>query len=338
MYKAFAIALLSILVISLLPHIAIVGAGTDFDVPRIDLPLAQLTPPPPAAGEGPIIRPPASSDDIIVQYGDSHEDVGAQSDNSGVEIVPAAAFVHTGELDNVTQGEDWFFAFFGGYVVNASGNVVCLAAPVYLPPGSVMESFTAYVYDNSASDNIWIFFDRSGSWGGGDELARAMSTGSSTSIQIITDPSITSDNGANVVAPFYNYHVDVCFPPDSFFDIRVLGARVDYSYPADVGKVYLPILLKQLPSKTRLHIKNGSGGVIDYYRIFDSPGGTLLAKCPTGIPNGATVDCGTFNFGTRHVVTDGECGPGSGNVDFPEGTCTRTVRCGRDNPTTMVCN
>jgi hypothetical protein len=253
-----------------------------------------------------------------------------------VEIVPAAAFVHTGELDNVTQAEDWFFSFSGGYVINASANMVCLAAPVYLPPGSVIESFTAYVYDASTTDNVWIYFDRSGSWGGGAELARVMSTGSSSSIQIITDPSISTVDGANVVAPFYNYHVDVCFPPNSSFDIRVLGARVNYS--GEVSKVYLPILVKEPPSNTRLYITNDSGGVIDYYRVFDAPGGTLLADCPTGIANGNTVDCGTFSSGTRHVVTDGECGPGSGNVDFPKGTCTRTVRCGRDNPTTMVCN
>jgi hypothetical protein len=339
MYKTLAIVVLSILVLSFLPSIASVWAGVGSDAARVGPPLAQLTPMPPAPSEEPITRPFVSFDDMIIQSGDRFEDVSALSDNSGVEIVPAAAFIHTGELGTGTEGGDWFFYFSGGYVMNDSSKSVCLAAPVYLPPGSVIESFTAYVYDSSTTDNLIIYFDRTSSWGGWDELAAVMSLGSSGSIQIKTDPSINSDNDANVVAPDFHYHVDFCFPAGSGADIRVFGARVDYTPVAAAPgavNVYLPIVMK--PSNaTGLYIKNDSGGAIYYYRIYDTPGGTMLIECPGNIKNGAKVFCGTFTSGIRHVVTDGYCGPGSGNVTFPAGTCTRTVRCGRD-PTTMVCN
>jgi hypothetical protein len=332
------IALL-ILVLSLPPGVAIVWAEVDSDPAKVGPDWVPLTPTPPAQGEGSIERPLASFDDMLVQFGKGPEDVSVQSDNSGVQVVPGASFIHTGQLNNTTQAEDWFFSFAGGYLLNKSStDPVCLAAPVYLPPGSVIKSFTAYVYDGSTSDNLIIYFDRTGSWGGWDELAAVVSTGSSSSIQTLTDPSIFSDEGANVVAPAYNYHVDFCFPIGSGDDIRVYGAQVNYSAPAQ--SIYLPIVLKApapVVPQTSLYIKNESGGVIYYYRIYDAPQGNFLAECPDNIQDGAEVFCGTFTPGIRYVVTDGQCGPGSGNVSFPAGTCVRTVRCGRD-PTTMDCN
>jgi hypothetical protein len=338
-YEMVAVAVLTILVLSFLPRITSVGAEIGSDAVNSGHPLAQLTPTLPVPGDGPIARPPVTFDDIIVQSEDGSQDISAQSDNSGVEIVPPAAFIHTGELGTGTEGEDWYFSFFGGFVWNDSSNEVCLAAPIYLPPGSVIESFTAYMYDNSTSGDITIYFDRTSSWGGWDELARVWLSGSSDSIWIVTDPSINPDNGANVVAPDFHYHVDFCFPAGSSTDIRVYGARVDYTPAgaADENKVYLPIVMK--PSNTtKLYIKNSTGGVIDYYRIYKEVGGKLLAECPTKIKNGAKVLCGSFSAGERYVETYG-CGePGTANINFPGGTCTRTVRCGRDNPTTMVCN
>ncbi len=330
---------LLILVLSLLPGVAIVWAEADSDSAKVGPDTMLLTPTPPAQGDGPMVRTPASFDDMLVQFGEGPEDISVQSDNSGVQVVPAASFIHTGELDNATQAEDWFFSFDGGYLLNKSvTDPVCLAAPVYLPPGSVIESFTAYVYDESTSDDLVIYFDRTGSWGGWDELAAVVSTGSSTSIQTLTDPSIFSDEGANIVAPAYNYHVDFCFPIGSGWDIGVYGARVSYSVPAQ--SVYLPIIIKALAPVVptiSLYIKNESGSVIYFYRIYDAPQGNKLAECPSNVQPGAKVFCGTFTSGARYVVTDGGCGPGSGNVTFPPGTCTRTVRCGRD-PTTMECN
>jgi hypothetical protein len=337
MYKTVAVAALTILVLSFLPSITNVAAEIGSDVVNSGHPLTQLTPTPPVPGEGPIARPPAASDDLIVQSGDGSQDSSVQSDNSGVEIVPPAAFIHTGELGTGTEGEDWFFSF-AGFVRNDSNNSVCLAAPVYLPPGSTIESFTTYLYDNSSSDDIFIYFDRTSSWGGWDELARVWSSDSSGYIWTITDPSINPDNGANVVAPDFHYHVDFCFPEGSGADILVFGARVDYFLPAAApeNSVYLPILMK--PSDTtKLYIKNSTGGVIDYYRIFEKAGGKLLAECPAKIKNGAKVLCGSFSTGEKYIETFG-CGePATANIYFPGGTCTRTVRCGRDNPTTMVC-
>jgi hypothetical protein len=336
--KPLVITAILLLVLGLLPGISALGAGVDSGPAKVGPASAGLTPTPSAPLEGPVVRPPASFEDMIVQFGESSGDTSAQSDNSGVEIVPAAAFIHTGQVGNGTEGEDWFFSFSSGSVWNDSANQVCLAAPVYLPPGSVIQSFTAYVYDNSASNDLVIFFDRTGSWGGWNELGAVMSVSSNTSIQTLTDPSISAEGGANVVAPEYNYHVDFCFPAASSADIGVFGARIDYSPASAPGpaNIYLPIIIK--PSNaTTLYIKNSSGGVIFFYRVYDAPQGSLLIQCPGNIQNGAQVLCGTFPAGNRHVVLDGTCGPGSGTVVFPAGTCTRTIGCDR-KPTTMVCN
>jgi hypothetical protein len=215
-----------------------------------------------------------------------------------------------------------------------------MVAPVYLPLGSIIESFTVYVLDSSTTYNLVVYFDRTGSWGGWDWLGTVASTGSNSSVQAVTDPSILP--AAKGVQLDQNYHLDFCFPPSTA--LRLYGAKVNYSLPT--SSVYLPLVIKSpapvIPT-TDLSVENDTGGVILYYRIYESAGGALLTQCPTNISNGNTVPCGSFASGTRYVVTKGngpDCGSEevAGNVSFPEGTCTRTVRCGRDNPTTMVCN
>ncbi len=351
--KFFIIMALAIIVVGSLPSVVEVWAEAHSNSTETDLDSRALIPS--AQGEGSKMRPPASVDDMIVQFGEDAESISIQSDNSGVEVVPGAAFVHTGELNNNTQANDWFFlfadqnpAFGGGYLLNDSAtNQVCLAAPVYLPEGSVINSFTAYLFDNFGPNNVTIYFDRTFVDGGWDELAQVQSINGG-SIQALTDPSILNTGGANVVQSFYNYHLDFCLPAASGrynagfgADIRVLGAQVNYIPPStfpSVTTVYLPVVLKIQAPTIQFSVKNETGGVLLYYTVLNTPQGTI--NCPANIPNGATAFCGAFNAGTYtvNVQSNGPgCGPGTGPLTFPSGSCTRMVRCGR-NPSVWQCN
>lgn len=339
--KILVVFTLLLTIISLLPGVATVWAEVTPNVNKTRLDVEQPLLPPAQEGDAPAHRPTPSLDNMIVKIGQKGEYIFTQSDGAGVEIVPAAAFVHTGELGTGSEANDWFFNFNGGFLSNDSPfNSVCLAAPVYLPPGNTIDSLTVYVYDNFLANNVTFYLDSTGSFGGWNELASIQSANNSADIQTLTTSSILSEGAANQVAFGINYHIDFCLPAGSGTSIRVYGARVNYSAPAQ--SVYLPAVIKAPPptpppTTTTLFVENNTGGVIFFYRVFDSAeSGNLLAECPANIQPGTTVSCGTFTAGSRHVTTNGECGPGQGPVDFSVGTCTRVVGCDR-TPTTMQC-
>lgn len=305
-YKTVIIIVLSILVLGLLPGVALVWAEAGPDSTQVGLasgsfvPLGQ-------EGEESGVRPLASTDDMIVQIGADPGQITGQSDGSGIEIVPASAFVHTGGVGGAktgTEADDWFFDFDGGFVRNDSANFVCMMAPVYLPPGSIIDSFTVYLVDNSAS-NLTVYLDKVDVIDGWVELGRVTSSGSSASIQTLTDPAIVSDNGANTVSTVaVNFYVDFCFPNSATgTSLRLNAARVNYSAPANI--TFLPIVIKgieEVGGPTRVYITNNTGGSLTY-TIFNTPQGNISCV----IANGANdVPCGnpfTSGFYDWLVVT-----------------------------------
>jgi hypothetical protein len=320
-HKTLIIIALSILVIGLLPGVALVWAETNSNLARIAPNPEALRPA--AQGGEKSARSSTSFDDIIVQFGEDSGKISPQSDGSGVEIVPGAAFVHTGELGTGSEANDWFFDFYpGGFLQGDSAvNDVCLAAPVYLPVGSTINSFTVYAFDNFGPSNLIIYLDRTGSKTGAWVELAAVQSINGGSIQILTDPSITSTGGANVVADFYNYHVDFCFPANSFNNLRVYGARVNYTPVGAPGinNVYLPVVLKTEPviPPTKLYISNNTGGSLTY-TVFGTPQGNKSCNIPNGAQNQlcATFTAGTYNW---QVVTI--CNPptASGTKEYPPG-------------------
>jgi hypothetical protein len=89
-------------------------------------------------------------------------------------------------------------------------------------------------------------------------------------------------------------------------------------------RVYLPFVQRTIPPQTTLYIQNSTSGSASY-TVFGTPEGDITC---TNIPAGQTVLCGTFTTGTYNVrVTTTECGQRTGEVDFPAGNTTRTVRC-----------
>lgn len=299
-HKIIAICLVSFLTASLLPSLTLLWAEAASNLnetdPQMDLRM------PPVQQEESVNRPPSDFSDLIVQVGEGATDITPQSDNSGVETIPGAAFVHTNEFDSGTEAEDWFFSFADGFLTNDSGgNPVCLMAPVYLPIGSRITSFTAFVRDSSPTTDVAIFLDRTASFGGWTELSAIQSSGSDGLLKAIIDPSVVS--GANLVEPEFNYHVSMCLPPNSDFDVLVYGAQVRYvpfGAPEPLT-VYLPFLLKAEPPPIPLsfvYITNLSGGLVDY-TILNTPQGNINCKVPNGAVDffcDRSFPMGTYNW------------------------------------------
>lgn len=289
-YKTMIIIVLTIVVTSLLPGAVAVWAEVNSNLVEVGAEPESLIPPTQEDEGGK--RPPPFLGDMMVQYGEAGKGISPQSDlGSRVEIVPGAAFIHTNELGSGTEAKDWFFSFLGGYITNdsfaASGvnKAVCLTAPVYLPIGVKISSFKAYVRDTSAASNIAISLDRTGSRGGWTELGTVQTVNTNSSIQVLTDPSIFSNNGANIVAPEFNYQVSFCLPAGSDNTIFFYGAQVDYPLAAAPSpkNLYLPVVIKPDPLLllSRVYITNLSGGPINY-TIQGTPQGPITCNIPNG--------------------------------------------------------
>jgi hypothetical protein len=319
-YKTLIIGVLSILVISFLPAISAVWTKADSHLAKLGLTVEALIPP--SQSPESITRPPSDFGDMTVQFGESGENISTQSDGSGVEIVPGAAFIHTNELGSGTEAKDWFFSFNGGFLTNDSfaesgvNKAVCLAAPVYLPIGATIIKFQGYALDNSTASDVAIYFDRTSSFGGWTELAAVQSTGNNTSVQTLTDPSITA--GANVVATENNYQVSLCLPAGSDFNILVYGAQITY-LSSTVKDVYLPLVLKPSPASllSTVYITNLSGGVVNY-TIQSTPEGNITCAVPNGAKDvlcGKAFTPGTYNWKAQLIC--GSLGPKP--KEFPPG-------------------
>jgi hypothetical protein len=153
-------------------------------------------------------------------------DIGPQSDGSGVEVVPIAAFKHDGNNAN-----GWFHSFFGGYIQNNSSEYVCIMAPTYPPDGATLTEFRFSLVDDSASSDLYVWLDRVRlTTGGVETIAGGALAGHDSST-----PTEAFDNtltpGTQVVSKAYAYYVDFCFEPDTDTEILFYGARLFYTPP-----------------------------------------------------------------------------------------------------------
>ncbi|MCB0168860.1 MAG: hypothetical protein KDI79_31825 [Anaerolineae bacterium] len=324
---------LTALIIFLLPTVVMVWADpspylTEFISSELANPAFQ--------GEFPTARRTPSFDDMTVQFGPDDDDVSNLSDDSGIEVVPGAAFIHTNELGNGTEAQDWFFSFSEGYITNDSlsssgtSKLICLVAPVYIPPQRRITHFVGYVRDTSATLDITLFLDRTDSFGGWTELAAVQSVGNNTAVQTLTDPSITTAGGANITDIEYNYHVSMCLPAGSDFNINVYGAAVKYSpdlAPPTLNTIHLPILIKPGPPVfSKVFITNKSGGSVNY-TVLNTPQGNINCVIPNGATNtfcGKQFTPGSYNW--QATLKCGKLGPKP--KDFPPGDVFPTAfRC-----------
>lgn len=149
--------------------------------------------------------------------------IGPQSDGSGVEVVPIAAFKHDGNTAN-----DWFHYFAGGYIRNDSSDTPCLMAPAYPPDGATLTAFSFSLVDDSASNELPVVLRRVRlATGVVDTLAGGYAVLDSSTPVEVKDSTIES--GKQVVSSAYGYYVTLCFPPDTYMDILLYGARLFYT-------------------------------------------------------------------------------------------------------------
>ena len=236
-----------------------------------------------------------------------------------VQAIPAASFIQAADVISATDdANNWSFDLNGGFLTSDSGtDQVCLAAPVYLTPGSTLESFTVYVEDSFSSANLTVFLDRTNFFGSWDELASVTSAGGG-GIIALTDSTILSADGANIASADYNYHVSFCLPAGSGGMLKVYGAQVNFTPPAPTTyAVYLPALMafNMVVVPTNLLITNQTGSALDY-TVFGTPQGDISCT----IPNGATTQtCGTFTPGTYNFKAVAHCGQKLGQRTYKPG-------------------
>ncbi len=151
------------------------------------------------------------------------EGIGPQSDGSGIEVVPIAAFRNNGD-----SGNGWFHDFNLGFIENQSSNLVCFMAPTYPPNGSTLTQFRFSVLDDSASSDLSVFLNRVGLATGQFELViGGVLTNRDNSTP--TEAFINIPSGVAGVSSAYAYYVDFCFPANSGMEMRLYGARLFYN-------------------------------------------------------------------------------------------------------------
>ncbi len=143
--------------------------------------------------------------------------------------IPACAFIKD-DTDNNTVWAGRTFKYTSSM---GSADYCHATAPVYLPQGATVTSVTLLYYDNHASEDAYIYFSLFGrlySSTAINTLASdyAYSSGSSTSIQQLTDDTI---NFATI-SDSYCYLLFIVWDPThtTFSDaLRCYGARIEYT-------------------------------------------------------------------------------------------------------------
>lgn len=120
-------------------------------------------------------------------------------------LVPAAAFSSDGYALST-----YFFPFSGGYIYSTDNSgSLCAMAPVYLPDGVTVTAVSGYVYDNDVNANIslTLYAETYTSTGGDPTMASVSSPANNTSLQVITDTTISN---AVVDLGTYAYYAATC--------------------------------------------------------------------------------------------------------------------------------
>ena len=137
-------------------------------------------------------------------------------------VIPAAAFSSDG------YDPDSFFMWFdGGYIRGTPAHYGCVKAPAYLPNGATVTAVYASVYDNDGTYDIGIDLRRvSNATGVMEKMASLSSTGTSSAISTIVDPSI---DHPLIDYPMYSYYVTTCLASSN---IRLYSVRIYFNGPS----------------------------------------------------------------------------------------------------------
>jgi len=128
-----------------------------------------------------------------------------------------------------SASSNYFFSFSGGYFGSGSDGGGCYMAPVYLPHGVTVQNFFAFLYDNSAGNDVSLTLRRKFNLdtNSSEVMGFVSSSGQSTSVQVVGDTSIefavTSQN--------YSYSVTGCMFDSTANALRIYGVWIFYLQP-----------------------------------------------------------------------------------------------------------
>jgi hypothetical protein len=169
-------------------------------------------------------QPPEELILASVEAGGGEGDIGPQSDNSGVEVVPIGAFRHDGNNAN-----GWFHSFAGGSINNSSSSFACFMAPTYPPGGATLTQFRFSLTDDSPTSDLTVLLRRVRlTTGVVDIIAGGVVTGRDNPAAIEAVDN-TMAPGTAVVSKDYAYYVTLCIDANTGIEIRLYGARLFYT-------------------------------------------------------------------------------------------------------------
>ena len=153
-------------------------------------------------------------------------DIGSQSDDSGIEVVPIGAFRHDGD-----NAAGFVHDLPGGYIYNESASLMCFSAPAYLPEGATVTELHWTFLDDSAAEDLAMFLFRV-------QNTNTASNGSQLMVGATVSPWDNPGvfeavyNGAisnPVISHDYSYYLYFCFQASTGLEMRLYGARVFYT-------------------------------------------------------------------------------------------------------------
>ena len=164
----------------------------------------------------------------------SDAEIAPQSTNSGSEFVPASAFRSDG-FPGAAVGYRFSVIgvpFPGGYVRSISADVVCMAAPVYLPNGTTVTEFSIYFMDDHPTlemDNFIRLWRKSHASPGSaaNTMASFVSPSGIDETTIFQGFDDTISNAT--VSNNFGYYITFCLYGNTDVQHLVYGFRVDYN-------------------------------------------------------------------------------------------------------------
>jgi hypothetical protein len=233
---------------------------------------------------------------------------GIQTQAVRTRVLPVPTFIGTGETgDELGEPNNWLMSLEDGFLTADDNSRSCLAAPLLLPVGSVLQNFTVYIEDDFNPADLTVFLDRTSFLGEWRELGRVVSQdgGGLRAITAVISP--TADK-IEVIAPYSNYHLNFCLPPFSDDDLKIYGAKVAYLSSGTPTELYFPVLFQATlppPSSLSLFLTNLTPNPLTY-TVFNPAQGNLTCA----VPGGATAYlCGSpFTAGSYSFRTHATCG------------------------------
>lgn len=165
-----------------------------------------------------------------LQSATSGSGVAPQSINSGFEYIPSSAF----RSDGVSPASGYRFIPTAGYIRNNSASQMCLAAPVYVPNGATLTTFSMFFVDDSAPSDLtfvklWRKNQTASGAGTAAQVVASLSFSNINEATVFEGFTTTLTPGTQTVSNNFGYYIGFCFNGGTGLEQLVYGFRVAYN-------------------------------------------------------------------------------------------------------------